>query len=275
MAENSEVRSSQLAQRVEEIEKLIRSGANVAGTSLASLLETAQAQLDSTREEEQHATVGKQEREQHERAAVAHMVEREHQLNASEKEQYGRFLEQDYFTKANFVELDSFYAHSWDKLSDEGKAQMSHRVWEGIRRDEYEFDELPENVRKKEAGRLYEQFTGKIQADGSLQNIPEQDKADFVREYKAENDRGVSEVLKREIFDENVSSRTGSAKEAESVSKENQPDDQKRASDKEDGEQKKTGLDVLAMNGVILGETENVTAPSVSAASPSPSHGKG
>lgn len=274
MTENSEVRSSRLAQRVEEIEKLIRSGANVAGGSLASLLETAQAQLDSERVEELHATVGKKEREQQERAAVAHMVEREHRLNAAEKEQYGRFLEQEYFTTANFDELDRFYAHSWDKLSDEGKAEVSHRVWEGIRRDEYEFDELPENVRKKEGERLYQQLSGEVQADAGLRNIPEQDKADFFREYKAENDKGVSEVLKREVFAENLSSRKESSLE-DSSSKERKADEQERDSDKKQGEEKKSGLDVLALNGVVLGETESVTKPDVPPVGASQSHGKG
>lgn len=272
MAENSEVRSSQLAQRVEEIEKLIRTGANVAGTSLASLLETAQAQLDSTRVEEQHATVGKKEREQHERASVAHMVEQEHRLNAAEKEQYGRFLEQDYFTKANFVELDSFYAHSWDKLSDEGKAQMSHRVWEGIRRDEYEFDELPENVRKKEAERLHEQFTGKIQVDTSLQNIPEQDKADFVREYKAGNDQGVSEVLKRDVFSENVSSRKESSKE-DSLSKEKKPEERSSETTPPAKEEAPDTQSPLASLTVM--EADEVTMPSVRSSQSSGSPARG
>lgn len=268
MAENSDVRSSQLAQRVEEIEQLIRSGANVAGKSLASLLETAQAQLDSERVEEQHATVGKKEREQQERAAVAQMVEREHRLNAAEKEQYGRFLEQDYFTKAKFAELDRFYAQSWDKLSDEGKAEMSHRVWEGIRRDEYEFDELPENVRKKEAERLYHQLSGEIQADTGLKNIPEQDKADFVREYKAGNDKGVSEVLNREVFAENVSSRKESSKE-DSLSKEKKAEGQIPEAEsatepvKAKEEEKDKGPDVLALNGVTFGEANKVTRPEV------------
>lgn len=274
MTENSEVRSSRLAQRVEEIQKMIRSGVNVTGSSLASLLETAEAQLDSERAEEQHFMVGKKEREQQERAAVAHMIEREHRLNAAEKEQYGRFLEQDYFTKENFDELDRFYAHSWDKLSEEGKAEMSHRVWEGIRRDEYEFDELPENVRKKEAERLYQQLDGKAKADEGLNNIPEQDKQDFIREYKAVSDKGVSEVLSREVFTENVSSRKESSKE-DSLSKEKKAEDQERDSDKKQGEEKKAGLDVLALNGVVLGETESVTKPDVSAVGASQSHGKG
>jgi hypothetical protein len=274
VTENSELRSSQLAQRVEEIEKLIRSGANVTGTSLASMLETAQARLDSQRVEEEHATHEKKEREQQERVAVAHMVEREHRLNAAEKEQYGRFLEQDYFTKANFDELDRFYARSWDKLSDEGKAEMSHRVWEGIRRDEYEFDELPENVRKKEAERLYQQISGQTTADERLKNIPERDKQDFIREYKAGNDKGVSEVLNRENFAENVSSRKESSPEG-SPSNEKNAEEQERASDKKQGEEKKIGLDVLALSGVVLGETESVTKPEVPAVGASQSHGKG
>ena len=48
-----------------------------------------------------------------------------------------------------------------------------------------------------------------------------------------------------------------------------------RDSDKKQGEEKKTGLDVLALNGVVLGETESVTRPDVSAVGASQSHGKG
>lgn len=260
MVENSEVRGSKLVQRVEEIEKLIRSGAKVAGTSLAGLLEAAQAQLDSERVEEQQSTVGKKEREQQERAAVAHMVEREHRLNAAEKEQYGRFLEQDYFTKANFDELDRFYAHCWDKLSDEGKSEMSHRVWEGIRRDEYEFDELPENIRKKEAERLYHQLSGEILADAGLKNIPDQDKADFVREYKAGNDKGVSEVLNREVFTENVSSRKESSKE-DSLSKEKRAEERSPETTPPAKEEAPETKNPLASLSVI--EADEVTMPSV------------
>jgi len=64
--------------------------------------------------------------------------------------------------------LDAFYASSYDKLSDEGKAQMSTRIQEGIRRGEFEFSDLPERVQKKEnefqkahGGQTHEIISGK------------------------------------------------------------------------------------------------------------------
>ena len=73
-------------------------------------------------------------------ASVAmEVAERETNLNAPEKQTFAGFLKQDFFTKRDFGSLESFYAKTWDRLSERGKDEMSHRIWEGIRRDEYKF----------------------------------------------------------------------------------------------------------------------------------------
>lgn len=153
MPTDNEVRGSKLAERVEEIEKLIRSGAAVPGTSLASLLNTAQAQLDANRLEDEHASNEKKEKEAKDRSAIAQMVERETKLNEEEKKKYAEFLAKDYFTKSDFADLSRFYADggAYDRLSDEGKAQMSDRIQEGIDRGKYSRDDLPSDVRRKDA----------------------------------------------------------------------------------------------------------------------------
>ena len=86
-------------------------------------------------------------------AAIAAMVDRETRLNTSEKMAYASLLEKEYFTRNDFGELERFYADGggWDKLSDKGKAEMSKRINEGIRRGHFEFSDLPEKVREKES----------------------------------------------------------------------------------------------------------------------------
>ena len=74
-------------------------------------------------------------------------------LNTKEKEQYSGFLKEDFFTKKDFGRLDDFYAHTWDRLSEGGKEQMSKRIWEGVRRNEYKFTDLPKDVQEKEESR--------------------------------------------------------------------------------------------------------------------------
>ena len=81
------------------------------------------------------------------------MVERETKLNEEEKKKYAEFLAKDYFTRSDFNELSTFYADggAYDRLSTEGKANMSDRIQHGIERGEFSHDELPSNVRKKDA----------------------------------------------------------------------------------------------------------------------------
>jgi len=135
-------------------------------------------------------------------------VERETALSSSEKETYGHFLSEEFFTKKDFGQLEKFYAHSWDRLTEGGKEEMSERVWEGIKRHEYTFDELPQVVQKDESKQLYMELTGKAKAPPGAANIPEQDKADFVHEYEAGDKKGVAKVLSRKSFSENLGSQT-------------------------------------------------------------------
>lgn len=153
MSTDSEVRGSKLAQRVEEIEKLIRSGAVATGTSLASLLDSAQAQLDANRLEDEHLANDKKEKEQKDRSAIAAMVERETKLNEEEKKKYSEFLAKDYFTRSDFSDLSKFYADggAYDRLSNDGKAEMSDRIEKGVQRGEFTRDELPMDVKRKDA----------------------------------------------------------------------------------------------------------------------------
>ncbi len=70
---------------------------------------------------------------------------------------------------------------------------MSHRIWEGIRHDEYEFTDLPYDPKEKESQRIRELF-----ARSQLKQIPEQDRADFVRAYDCGDKEQAYEILDRD-----------------------------------------------------------------------------
>jgi hypothetical protein len=197
MTELDKAEYARLESQVVEVERIIDDGRAGGGASnlLGEFLRNAKARMNEIRPEGELSERHRKDAAQVEQLAVAALVERESRLTVIEKEQYGGFLKLDYFTKANFDELEDFYANSWDKLSEGGKDQMSARVWEGIRRKEYTFDELPHIVKEKESGRLYLQLTGKIEPSGILQNLSPQDRVDFVREYEAGNEKATSRIL--------------------------------------------------------------------------------
>ena len=264
MSQLDEVEYSRLAAQVQEIEKLVNSGQpGDVGYLLKSFLHNAKSRMEEIRHDEVRAEDEKKDQKTKEAVSVVQLAEMEHKLNADEKQQYSSFLKLDCFTKANFDELENFYANSWDKLSEGGKNQMSARVWEGIKRHDYTFEELPEKVREKESERMYLQLTGKIESSASLQNVPPQDRADFVREYEAGNEKAASKILSRPSFAEySPDTRIDSSRRDESSTKEKTLDGQERGSIA-------TGQDaVVAANLSASGishvtDTEDIVPPAV------------
>jgi|GEM_PF-3834702 len=63
--------------------------------------------------------------------SVPELAAQEANLTDSEKSEYRDILLKQYFTKADFSMLESFYKTTYDKLSDDGKHQLSQRVWLG------------------------------------------------------------------------------------------------------------------------------------------------
>lgn len=267
MSQSDEVEYSRLAAQVFEIEKLVNSGQpGDVGFLLKSFLHNAKSRMEEIRYEEIRTEDEKKDQKSKEAANVVLLAEMEHRLSTEEKQQYSGFLKLDYFTKANFDELENFYADggAWDKLSESGKAQMSHRVWEGIRRDEYDFDELPEAIRKKESERLYQQLTGKNQADPNLESLSQQDRAEFIRAHESGDDKSEAKILGRKSFSMNVSTTSStevSLREA-SVSSKKEVEVQKVSV----GEQReKNGqVEESAFSGFTLAEASEITKPELS-----------
>jgi hypothetical protein len=146
------------------------------------------------------------DRENHARdqMALADLATRETALNAKEKEAYSGFLKEEFFTKRDFAKLSEFYSHTWDRLSEGGKDQMSQRVWEGIRRDEYSFGDLPASVREKEAKHAYMRLHGSSISIGGAAEIPEQDRNEFLRTYESGKERDAEKILERQSFKKNM-----------------------------------------------------------------------
>ena len=87
---------------------------------------------------------------------------------------------------------------------------MSHRIWEGIRHDEYRFTDLPKVVRDKEEDRVYAKLTSSSKAHESLEQIPETDRADLSALTRREIEEE-PESSNRDSFRRNVSLGTSSA----------------------------------------------------------------
>ncbi len=139
-----------------------------------------------------------------EQAAIAIMAQKEAALTACEQAEYSAFLKEDFFTKRDFGRLEQFYAHAYDRLSEEGKDEMSHRVWEGVRHGEYRLSDLPKDVRDKEEDRVYAKFLDPSRSRDSLEHIPEKDRNDFILAYKAGDRKEAGDVLNRESFRRSV-----------------------------------------------------------------------
>jgi hypothetical protein len=168
-----------------------------------NFLQNAKARL-GVLEKKIHEAQREKEKEISNQVAMASLAQGEAGLNADEKETYSGFLKEDFFTKKDFHRLDDFYAHTWDRLSEHGKDEMSRRVWEGVRRDEYKFVDLPKDVQDKEADRAYAVLKKRQIGAGVVAAIPEKDRQDFVTAYESGNKKQAEQILDRKSFGENM-----------------------------------------------------------------------
>jgi hypothetical protein len=130
-------------------------------------------------------------------AVTVRLAAMESNLNESERETFSGFLRKGFFTKGDFGALEQFYSKTWDRLSERGKDEMSHRIWEGIRHNEYTFAELPETVREKEARRAYSALAKR---DAGTEAIPAKDREEFCRAFEQGHRKEAENVLERESF---------------------------------------------------------------------------
>lgn len=218
--------AGQLRAAVENISAMLASGTALVGSAssilLATMLERAKSRLTQI-----ERNIEEDEKEQRQKSAtelaIAYKARQEAELNAAEQRQYAEFLEKEHFTRADFGKLESFYSNTWDRLSEDGKSEMSQRVWGGVRRKEYEFSELPDVVKEKEAQRLYNALHSQAPIHQSLQRIKPEDRSDFIEAWDGNRKNEAFEILDRPSFAQNVSLKAGAVK-AESVKATTQSD---------------------------------------------------
>jgi hypothetical protein len=77
---------------------------------------------------------------------IVALVEREKTLTESERKEYAALLKHERFSKVEFGALDRFYKRVFDKLTEGGQAEISKRVWGGIRRSETDKHDAVKNA---------------------------------------------------------------------------------------------------------------------------------
>ena len=204
-----EMERDNLQKTISEVERVLVSSAPGTRFLLLSFLENAKGRVAVLDKKIMEAQVERESRAR-EQASVASLAQKEAALSVSEKETYGGFLRKEFFTRKDFDTLEKFYAQTWDRLSESGKEQMSNRIWEGIRRDEYTFTELPKSVREREAKQAYKLIRESSIVSENAAQIPEKDRDDFIRAYESGNREEAGRILERESFKEKLFRDTGS-----------------------------------------------------------------
>ena len=201
-----DVEYANLAEQVRRIELLVDTDTRSDSSFLlTSFIHNAKSRMEEIRYDEVRTEDEKKDQKVKETASVVQLAEMEHRLNAEEKQQYSEFLKLDYFRRKDLDELAAFYKDGggYDKLSEEGKLQMSERIEEGIRRGEFVRDDLPERVNRKndEIRGAYEESRQELAPVKSYSN-----EYDYLKETKpGEKEKGSGgEKVKEEATTQNL-----------------------------------------------------------------------
>ena len=229
-----------LQDTVLEVEKLLAGSPQGVNPLLATFLANAKKRIEVLEHEIKEA----EEKVRIEQAGAAKAAEAEAALNQDEKSIFASLLKKDFFTKHDLPEVDSFYKRAWDKLTEGGKGELSHRVWEGIRHGEAKFSELLGNIKEKEAKRLYELLNKYEDVSTQAAQIPESDRKDFIRAFESGKKEEAYQILDRQSFTNNVSvSREIKSVDAQVSREVDSKSIVSAAITKTSGIAKKTGLD--------------------------------
>lgn len=203
MADLDEMELKRLDAAVSAAETILARQQGEKNPVMVRFVENAKLQISFLEKKVTEAkAVEKEKAEQY--AAAASQAQQEKALSEDERKTFGGFLEKEFFTKKDFGALEGFYSKTWDRLSENGKDAMSQRVWEGVRRDEYTFKELPTVVREKETERVCKRLRDAEIGDPVLTRIPAKDRNDLFRAYEGGMQDEAEKVLERESFKQNM-----------------------------------------------------------------------
>ena len=208
MANANEIELNRLNKLIADLQwNIFQGGGFQAATTSILVQSLGEAERRLARAE--HAEIITREEEgrkqQQDLAVAIVLAERETMLSQAERQEFGSFLNCEFFKRSDFDRLEHFYINTWDRLTEEGKAEMSYRIWEGVRREEYRFTELPDVVKEKEAQQLRHSLGLANAMQGDLKQILAQDRADFIQAWDGGNRQEAYKVLDRPSFSEHVS----------------------------------------------------------------------
>ena len=218
MSEIDKAEYQRIETAIKATEDKMASNPHIRQNASAAITEPAKRRLE-TLDREGHGLLNPdndRKKQSIEAAQIAILVLQESHLNSAEKQTYGGFLQCEYFTRSDFGKLEEFYADggAWDRLSPEGKKQMSDRFWGGIEQGEYTLDETPDNVRKKEVGQLAYYLEHPEQAPESIKRMNPKSKEEFLEARKAGNETAALEILNnRDLFESSTKVMTQEASE--------------------------------------------------------------
>ena len=202
--EQAEIERSNLQRAISDVETVNAVSTPGTRSIFDNFLQNARGRL-ATLEKRIKDKTEEKESQAREQVVIAYIAEKEAALDAHEQRTYDGFLKEEYFSKEDFGRLEEFYAHAYDRLSEHGKEELSHRIWEGVRRDEYKFTDLPKVVQEKETDRAYAVLKKREVGTSKLAAIPESDRQDFISAYEAGHKEQAEKILDRKSFRENMS----------------------------------------------------------------------
>ena len=216
MSEQDKAEYQRIEATVRATEQVVANNPHLRKDAAAAFLEPAKRRIEEMERTGLGPHQEDKERRKQEGAsiAIAFMVMAETRLTSHEKSVYGSFLQSNYFTQYDFGKLEEFYADgsAWDRLSENGKKQMSERFWAGIENGQYRFQEAPTKVREKEAEQLAFYFTNPDKAPDSVNRMNQQAKDAFIRAHQSGNKIAVYDILDRQdLFESAPMEKTQSA----------------------------------------------------------------
>lgn len=222
MSELDKAEYQRIEAAIRATEQMMIGNPHIRQDAVAALLEPSKGRLHQLDHNGTglSADVDNRKKQASDSIAIAVLVMQETQLNSAEKEIYGSFLQQDHFSRDDFGKLDEFYTDggAWDRLSENGKKNMSERFWKGVEQGQYTLQEAPQNVRNKETDQLAFYIQNPDKAPEAVQRMSPAVKADFMTAHESGNKEAAREILNsKPLFESSTNGKTQAAAEHSEV----------------------------------------------------------
>jgi hypothetical protein len=142
----------------------------------------------------------------------AAMAQEEPNLKPEERNAYADILNSEVPTKGDLHRLEAFHAQSWSRLSESGKGELSHLLWEGIRRQTFRFCELPRAVRNDERLQVLAVMKDEEKQASTASEIPEEERNALLQATEQGDRLEAEYILSGQVFGEGMFQTSDSQK---------------------------------------------------------------